>query len=309
MNRVLITGGNGFLGSHLVRFFLQKGCHVTVISRSCSNIADILESIQFIKHSTPGYAQFSQEIRSFNPTIVIHCAWDGGNSYNDVNNMKQFHNIAHGTELLECIESAAFIGVGSFSEYGRITSPVSESASDVPITLYGQAKSSFKTISKMICEQKGLRWTWIRPCLVYGPNDVPTRLFASTIRKLITGEPVVLDSCKDVVDYLHVNDFCTGVNTLIESSTSGVVNICSGKEYRVQDLIDYIGKEIGGVSVTFDPTRDRQHLSNYVVGNPEVLRSLGWAPSVNILTGLRNIIIEQKVKYVTVSDLDGIHPE
>jgi dTDP-glucose 4,6-dehydratase len=307
MPRVLITGGNGFLGSNLVRFFLKRGYSISVISRSCSNLGDLLESIHFIKHSSPGYAQFSEEIRSFNPTVVIHCAWDGGSTYNDVNNIKQFQNIVHGTELLDCIDSAAFIGFGSFSEYGRITTPVSESTPDSPMTLYGQSKSSFKTISKMICEQRGLRWSWIRPCLIYGANDVPTRLFPSTIRKLIAGQPVVLDSCKDVVDYLHVDDFCTGMDMVITASISGIVNFCSGNEYSVRSLIEKIRDEFEYASVTFDPARDRKHLSSYVVGDPWVLRSLGWKPTVDIYTGLKNLIIDQKVPSVTC-DLDGLHP-
>jgi nucleoside-diphosphate-sugar epimerase len=310
MSRILITGGNGFLGSNLARFFLKKGDHVGIISRSCSNIADILESITFIRHNSPGYSQFAEQIRSFNPTIVIHCAWDGGSTYMDVNNVKQFKNIGYGVELLECINSAMFIGVGSFSEYGNISTPVSESTQEGPITLYGQSKSSFKSISKMICLQKDIRWVWIRPCLIYGPKDVPTRLFPSTVHKLIAGENVVLDSCKDIVDYLHVDDFSIAVYTVIESYVSGVVNVCSGNEYCVRSLIERICGEVGGcTNVTFDNTRDRHYLSSYVVGNPEVLRSLGWSPTIDINTGLKNIIIEQKAKQVIMSDLDGLHSD
>lgn len=304
MNRVLITGGNGFLGSHLARFFLEKGYVVAVTSRSCSNIADILESIQFIKNTS------YDEIRSFNPTVVIHCAWEGGSTYSDVNTTKQFRNIAYGADLLDCIGTATFIGIGSFSEYGHMTSPVSETSSGSPITLYGHAKSCFRTVSRIICEQKGLKWVWVRPCLIYGPNDVPTRLFPSTIRKLIAGESVVLDSCKDIVDYLHIDDFCRGVDKVIASSVTGIVNISSGEEYLVRSLIEYVREEVGGhATVSFDSTRDRQHLSSYVVGDPSVLHSLGWAPTVDIRTGLRSLVVEEKVEQLIAADLDGLHPE
>lgn len=304
MNRILITGGNGFLGSNLVRFFLSKSYAVCVVSRKCNNLVDVLDSIEFIEHASPGYTQFADQIRAFNPTVVIHCAWDGGSAYNDVNSTKQFHNITYGLELLNCIGTAAFIGVGSFSEYGVMTVPVSERALDAPITSYGQSKSCFKSISKMICNQKGVRWTWVRPCLIYGPNDVPTRLFPSTIRKLVAGENVVLDSCRVVVDYLHVDDFCTGMSTLVESSASGVVNICSGKEYTVRSLIERVCEEVGSsTKATFDSTRDRQYLSSYVVGDPSVLRSFGWSPTIDIDTGLKNLVI----RYKGFADLDGLH--
>ena len=164
MNRVLITGGNGFLGSNLTRFFLKKDYKVMVISRSSINLTDILESIEFVKHLDPGYLQFTNQIKTFLPTVVIHCAWDGANAYKDLNNLNQIKNITQSTELLQVLITLSikpvFVGVGTFSEYGLMNSLTNETTPDFPINLYGLTKSSFKNISNMICDQNNIRWIW-----------------------------------------------------------------------------------------------------------------------------------------------------
>ena len=301
MNRVLITGGNGFLGSNLTRFFLKKGYSVAVISRSCSNINDLLESIEFIQHTQPGYESLSSQIIKFSPTLVIHSAWDGGNAYKDVNSLNQYQNIPHGIELLEVLSTLShkpiFVGIGSFSEYVRISTPAIETDIDNPITHYGQSKSCFKSISHKVCTESGIIWKWIRPCLIYGPNDVATRLIPSLIKKQIMCEEIVLDSCSSIVDYLHVEDFCTGVFASIQS-LSGIINLCSGKKYPVRTIVEWIQKKISSTStITFDSTKDRHLLPSHVCGNSDKLKSVGWIPSIDLLDGLQDLILAEKVKH------------
>jgi nucleoside-diphosphate-sugar epimerase len=316
MNRVLITGGNGFLGSNLARFFLKKGYTVAVISRSCSNINDLLESIQFIKHSTPGYEDLSQEIINFSPTIVIHSAWDGGNAYKDVNSLNQYQNIPQGIELLEVLstlpDKPIFVGIGSFSEYGKIATSAVETDIDNPTTRYGQSKSCFRTISQKMCEQFGMSWRWIRPCLIYGPGDVSTRLIPSLIQKQLLSEDITLDSCNSIVDYLHVEDFCSGVFISIQS-LSGIVNLCSGNEYSVRTIVELLQKETSSKSVIkFDSSKDRHLLSNRACGISNKLRSAGWIATVTLVNGLRDLVLREKVKHLLKKnpvELDGIHLE
>ena len=291
MNRILITGGNGFLGSNLVRFFLRKSSAVCVISRKRTNLVDVLDSIEFIEHASPGYTQFEDQIRAFNPTVVIHCAWDGGNSYADINSPRQVHNISDGVELIDLLRvvepAPRFVGLGSFAEYGSLTSRAVETMPDNPTTLYGHTKVCFKTVSKRLCEQNGLQWIWIRPCYIYGPGDVSTRLIPSVLSKLQANERVLLDSCTSIVDYLHVDDFCSGVDTIRGASGCGVFNVCSGHEYPIRDVITLMQSLTASKSViTFDETRDRVGPSKYTCGDPGRLMALGWRPLLSLDTGL-----------------------
>jgi len=306
--RVLLTGGNGFLGSNLTKHLVKAGNEVMVISRSWGRLTDVIQSITFVQHSSPG---LEEKVLAFSPTVVIHTAWDGGNTYANINSTNQARNISYGCDLLDMIAKISptprFIGLGSFSEYGRMTSPATESQACSPINVYGFSKLCFKDISEIICEGK-IPWSWVRPCYIYGQNDVKTRLVPTMIRKFVANETLTVDSCTSVVDFLHVDDFCTGIDAIIAANQNGVYNICSGTEIRVRDLIEKI-RIISNTSstVVFDPKLDRVKLSTYACGNPSKLKMIGWSQTVSLDEGLQRLIADEKLGHYI--DNDGLHSE
>ncbi len=282
---VLITGGNGFLGSNLIKILLQKNYSLLVLSRKCNSLADVLDNITFVQQ-TGGYEEHRSTIIKFSPHFVIHFAWDGGNSYADVNSLKQFStNIPYGTELLvivrACPSNPMFIGVGSFAEYGMLTTKAREDQIESPTTFYGMSKFMFKTISQKFCSDNQIPWGWIRPCYIYGENDVPSRLIPSIIRKVLDKKPIRLDSCNVTIDYLHVDDFCIGIAVILATKSTGVFNICSGEEYRLRDVLGMLSRDI-----TFDETLDRTSSSSYICGDNTKLKMLGWGPTISLQYGL-----------------------
>lgn len=309
--RILITGGNGFLGSNTTRRLLEEGHTILVLSRKCDSLVDILDRIQFIRYDN----DYSKLIYDFSPDYVVHFAWDGGNNYKDVDNTSQFSNIQSGMTLLKLLNSLqkkpTFIGVGSFSEYGIITEKAKESQEDNPITMYGMAKSAFKTISQRYCEQNDIHWSWIRPSYVYGTNDVSTRLIPSVVHKLLVNEDVLLDSCNVTIDYLHVSDFCSAVQVIIQTNSIGIFNICSSEEYVLRNILHTIKAVTNTHSiVSFDHTLDRQSLSRYICGDHSRLKSLGWKPRIDILTGITEIVKDKRIELFLKSnpvDHDGLH--
>lgn len=311
--KIVITGGNGFLGSNVTRHLVEEGHTILVVSRKCDTLVDILDRIQFVRYEDT----YVETIKRFSPECIVHFSWEGGNSYRDVNSLRQFTNIQIGIDVLEAMETLPkkpmFIGVGSFSEYGIITERAKESQLDNPVTMYGLAKSIFKTLTEKYCALHDIPWAWIRPCYVYGANDVRTRLIPSVVEKLLNKEPVTLDSCNVTIDYLHVSDFCRGVRTLIETRSTGVFNICSGNEYRLKDILQIIEDETNSKgNIVFDEALNRKCLSTYICGDNSNLKTLDWNPSTDLMTGLRQVVRERKSELFLKSnpvDHDGLHGE
>lgn len=237
--KIAITGGNGFLGSNIVRRILKEDHSVLVLSNNSNNIQDLLPKIQY-----KNLNQIEETIHNFSPDILVHCAWSGGNSHKDINSASQFDNIPLGINLMNSIRSAdkkvKFIGFGSFAEYGILSSRAKEEDQENPINFYGLSKYTFKRCSKLLCEQYGVEWVWVRPCYVFGKGDVQSRLIPKLIDKFSKNEKVELDECKTVLDYIHIEDFSNLFYNLMISNHQGIFNICSGKEYKLKNVIETI---------------------------------------------------------------------
>jgi len=291
--KILITGGNGFLGSNLVEYLLNKEHDLLVISRNYYNIKHLLDKIEYIQYDSVDYFTYKDKILNFSPDIVIHCAWEGGNNYSDINHSDQIYkNIPLSLSLLEIINTQPvkpkFIGFGSFVEYGVLDNkPAKEDQIENPINFYGLSKNIFKNISKMYCEQNEIKWVWIRPCYTYGPKDVSTRLIPSIISKLFKNELITLNSCDTIIDYLYIDDFCSALYSIIDNNNKGIFNICSGKEYSLKSVIDIIKQNISSQDITFDSSLDRKFSSKYVCGSNDKLKNnTKWSPLVSINEGI-----------------------
>jgi nucleoside-diphosphate-sugar epimerase len=290
--KILITGGNGFLGSNLVEYFLNKNHNLLVISKNYHNINHLLDKIEYIQYNSVDYFTYKNKILNFSPDIVIHCAWEGGNNYSDINHSDQIYkNIPLSLSLLEIINTQPikpkFIGFGSFVEYGILDKSAKEDQIENPINFYGLSKNIFKNISKMYCEQNKIKWVWIRPCYTYGPKDVSTRLIPSIINKLFKNESIILNSCDTVIDYLYVDDFCSALYSIIDNNNEGIFNICSGKEYSLRSVIDIIKQNIPSQDIKFDSSLDRKFSSKYVCGSNDKLKNnTKWSPLVSINEGI-----------------------
>lgn len=264
-----MTGSSGFLGSNIFKKLKELNHDVYPLSKY-----DLTNK---------------QKIKEFNPDIFIHCGWGGGNSYADINSPIQFDNVEVGIKLLKILTSlpktVKFIGFGSFAEYGNLTAQATENDFEMPVNLYGLSKLTLKNYSRMMFEYINNSWVWVRPCYVYGPGDVDTRLIPSTIKKLLRNESVVLDSCDKVIDYIFIDDFVELFCMLINDVPNGVYNLCSGVEYKLKDVLEQIRCLTNiNLKIQYNESRDRKLTSNYICGNNQKILDLSNNKKLTVLS-------------------------
>lgn len=303
--KILITGGNGFLGSNLIDLFIKLDYELLVVSKNYNNLSEHINKIKFIQYDSTDYYFCEKEIVDFNSDVVIHLAWEGGNSYHHINDTNQIYkNISTSISLLEIISKQTtkpkFIGFGSFLEYGILNKKASEDQRENPDNFYGLSKNLYKSISKMYCEQKNIDWIWIRPCYIYGNKDASNRLIPSVINKKLLGEEVTLDSCNIVIDYLHVDDFCSAMLEIINNKVEGIFNVCSGKEYALKDVLNFISNSTSSnKEIVYDSNLDRVLAPKYICGsNSKIKNQTNWYPKIKIEDGLLSTIEYYKSKLI-----------
>jgi nucleoside-diphosphate-sugar epimerase len=275
--RILITGGNGFIGSNIVKKLTINNHYIYSLPKDCTNI--------------------KETVIEFNPDVLIHCGWHGGNSYNDINNPDQFYkNINYSIELIEGLtkikKKTKFIGFGSFAEYGPKNNIIKENEQEHPTDLYGLSKYTIKQYSELLCNQNNIEWAWVRPCYVYGPGDVNTRLIPNIINKLLKNENVNLDNCDKIIDYIYIDDFVSFVYSLIIGNINGVYNICSGQQYYLKDIVNKIGLIMNkSEKIHFNNFSTRELTSHTVCGNNDKIKEQSQITElIDLDTGLLKTI-------------------
>lgn len=290
---IVITGAGGFLGSNICNN-LSIEHNILALSRKSENI-QLNANVKFVKCNLENIDDFEKIIIDFNPDILIHCAWIGGNNFNDTNSVIQFQNIISGLKLLEIVKKSKiskFIGIGSAAEFGFHTSPVNEEHIKNPYSLYGSSKKYFYDLSKNICDNNNIDFTWIYPVYVYGQNDISTRLIPKVIKLCLGKEKFTLDSCDSLVDYLYVEDFVFGVNEVISNNVLDKIIISSGKTYKIKDIVENIANLCNfSEDIFFDSTRDRKHFQKYFCGNNlKLINTTNWSEKYDIDKGLNKTI-------------------
>ena len=178
-----------------------------------------------------------------------------------------------------------------------MNTPVDEEVQEVPTNLYGLSKYTFKKYSEMLCNRHKMEWVWVRPCYVYGPGDVSTRLIPSIVRKFLSNETVVLDECTSIADYIYIDDFVNSIYFLILTEHTGVYNICSGKQYKIRDIVEQIYKQIGSSSsIKFNSNLTRSSAYSYICGSRDKLNNaIGNLEQVSLTEGLQKVITNNKL--------------
>jgi len=244
--RVLITGGFGFIGSHLVKRLLQDNAEIHIIGRSNTNKFRLLDDLdKIIIHETDICDAFAIDpiIREINPDYGFHLAGYGINSAHTDYEKAASTNVLGSVNIMKSLcqtDCKKIINMGTCSEYGN--SEACESCPLAPENIYGSTKAAATTILHQIAKENKKDIVTLRPFGVFGEGEEPHKIFSYVIINILRGNDVPLTNCEQYRDYCHVENIVDAMLLACEKTEiiNEIFNVASGESHPLHYYIDLI---------------------------------------------------------------------
>ena len=305
MDRCLITGCGGFVGSYLAEYLLYKGLDVYgIVHRENGNIRHLRDRIHVIKSDILHNNKLTAIVKEVSPQYVFHLAAQTLITPSWQNPAMTFRvNLLGTLYLLESIRKAgispAIEIMGSSSEYGPVDQcedPIKESSEIRPSSPYGVSKEATSMLAFLFGRNYGLNIVRVRPFSIIGPrktSDVCSD-FARSIAEVEVGQRTNINvgNLEAVRDFIDVKDAVEAMWLLIEKGVSGeVYNICSQKGTMVKDILDkLVALSERQIEVNCVATLMRPLDEPVRIGDNSKLSQLGWKPQIPLDKTLSDIL-------------------
>jgi nucleoside-diphosphate-sugar epimerase len=303
--KIMITGGAGFIGSHLCDEFIGKNNQVIVLTRNTTipdRISHLLDKIILERADVTDYDNLGKIIEKHRPEVIIHLAGETSHSKSfenplydlDVNTKSTLYILEKIKQLnLKCrfILGSTFIVIGRPQEL-----PVTEQSVCNPTTIYGANRLASEVYCKIYHNVYGIDAITFRITNSFGPREqlIPSKNAINfLIHKAFKKEPIpIFDKGNFFKDVVYVSDVISAIKTIMEKGKSGELYwISSGNKTWFYDLGNWL-EDLTGTKVQYVESPQytkKTDVGNFVVDNSK-LRSLGWNIQTPVKDGIKKTL-------------------
>ncbi len=292
--RILVTGGAGFIGSHIVEALLDRGHRVTVADDlSAGRLANLPDGVEVVRGSVlgPVWSQLSGPYDA-----VVHAAAQTSVAASTADPLADATTNILGT--IKTVLGAAELGAGrlvylsSAAVYENVGNPpFSEEHSLAPSSPYGLSKLAGELYVRLLAERAGLNWLALRLANVYGPRQSITGeagVVARWCHALTRGEPLTLyGNGQQSRDFIFVGDVASAVARAVEAAESNaVLNVGTGEETPIAELLSGLELLAGRRATVIAAPPRPGDIDRSALDSRAARQRLGWAPAIPLQEGL-----------------------
>ena len=298
--KILILGGSGFIGTHLLRKCINEGFNCLCVCLKNTNNFTKSKNVNYLKLDINDYAKVKELLGGKKFDYIVNLA-GYINHINFSEGGRDTFN-THSTGLLNILQAVNLkkikrvVQIGSSDEYGNLESPQNELMRELPFSPYSLAKLTCTNILQMLYRTEKLPVVIIRLFLVYGEGQDFKRFLPQVIKGCLLNEKFPTTQGQQIRDFCYVDDVVEGIfKALIsEERVAGeIINIASGNPIKIKTIIEKIVNIIGSGNPLYGERKYRQGESMSLYADINKARKiLNWEPKINIDNGL-----EKTIKY------------
>lgn len=300
MSKILVTGGAGFIGSNLVDELIIQGHDVAVLDNLFSGRKDYInEKAKFYEVDilSPEVENIFEK-EKFDYVFHLAAQIDVRKSVlNPVLDNKI--NVLGGINILNnCVKNKIrkiiFSSTGGAIYGDTVIIPTPEGHSEMPVSPYGIHKLTFEKYLNYYFVASNLKYSSLRFSNVYGPRQYKggeAGVVSIFIDNAVNGKPSLVNGDgRQTRDYVYVEDIVTALVLAMDSSYTGVLNIATGEERSVLEVVEYIKKALGS---NFDIEHGPAVLGEQLRSCLDASRAQGvlkWEPKIKLEEGIKKTI-------------------
>jgi UDP-glucose 4-epimerase len=299
--RILVTGGAGFIGSHIQDGYIALGHDVTVFDNLSTGKKEYLNpDAEFIEGDVTVEPMVREIIRGGRFDLVNHHAAQINVRYSFDDPVRDCAvNVIGTLNVLKAmidfeVPKIIFASTGGAIYGDTEEPPVDENAPLRPKSPYSISKLTCENYIKNLGGLYDLDYTILRYANVYGPRQIAkgeAGVVAIFTERLLDGKPpVIFGSGKHTRDYVFITDVVDANVRAAENGASGIFNIGRGIEINVHDVFDTVSKAFGDRALPYESAPEVPEVDRIALDSAKARTDLGWEPSVDFETGVKETV-------------------
>lgn len=271
--KILITGANGYIGSHVVKEALNDGHEVIAADIRFDNVD--ARAAQCTESIFSGDKDIYKKIGS--PDVLIHLAWQDGfvhNSKAHIGNLSKHYEfltnmIEGGLPLLSVM--------GTMHEIGYHEGAIDENIPCNPMSQYGIAKNALRQSVLLAAKDSQCKVHWLRAYYITGDDLKANSIFAKITKAAQEGQKEFpFTTGKNKYDFIDVKDLAKMiVKASVQDKVNGIINVCSGNPVSLADRVELFIKENNfDIKLKYGAFPDRAYDSPIIYGNAEKINEI-----------------------------------
>lgn len=262
MQKILITGGTGFIGGHLIEDLAKRGYQVLVVPRKGKRFKRTSGcNVWILVAGLMGKNDFASNLK--------------GNFYSTVKFVTAMKGIPEKIVYLSSIDVYGHYKKGIYKEGDMC----------LPDTYYAVAKLATENFLRVYCEETGIKLTILRLSQVYGPGDRGNKVIPKFVNKIKNGQ--VLDffdggvACRQ---YIYISDVVSAVNMAVSEKVEGIFNIAGKEIIKIKDIVSLIESAANKKAIVNKLAMG--NIEECLVSSHKSSRSLGFKPKISFAEGI-----------------------